>query len=134
MTNSDKKILILRSFIINILGKKDDLDSAIKKHSSYFVRYNEIFKSQIDSINGTAKVWTGVPTIQYILIKKLKKIYEYFEDHVIIETKYTWTSKSKRMLYIDISFKDNANLDLIIFYLRLYGKLNTDVDSLVKDL
>ena len=134
MTNSDKKILILRSFIINILGKKDDLDSTIKKHSSYFFRYNEIFKSQIDSINGTAKVWTGVPTIQHILIKKLKKIYEYFEDHIIIETKYTWTSKSKRMLYIDISFKDNANLDLIIFYLRLYGKLNTDVDSLVKDL
>ena len=70
MTNSDKKILILRSFIINILGKKDDLDSAIKKHSSYFVRYNEIFKSQIDSINGTAKVWTGVSIIQHILIKK----------------------------------------------------------------
>ena len=134
MTNSDKKILILRSFIINILGKKDDLDSAIKKHSSYFVKYNEIFKSQIDSINGTAKVWTGVSIIQHILIKKLKKIYEYFEDHIIIETKYTWTSKSKKMLYIDISFKDNANLDLIIFYLRLYGKLNTDVDSLVKDL
>ena len=134
MTNSDKKILILRSFIINILGKKDDLDSTIKKHSPYFFRYNEIFKSQIDSINGTAKVWTGVPAIQHILIKKLKKIYEYFEDHIIIETKYTWTSKSKRMLYIDISFKDNANLDLIIFYLRLYGKLNTDINSLVKDL
>ena len=107
-------------------------DAASNFELSYWI--NEIFKSQIDSINGTAKVWTGVPTIQHILIKKLKKIYEYFEDHVIIETKYTWTSKSKRMLYIDISFKDNANLDLIIFYLRLYGKLNTDVDSLVKDL
>lgn len=134
MTNSDKKILILRSFLINILGTKDDLKSCLKKVNPSTYRYSEIFKSQIDSINGKAKVWTGVPVIQHILIKKLKKIYEYFEDHVIIETKYTWTSKTKRMLYIDISFKDNANLDLIIFYLRLYGKLNTDINSLIKDL
>jgi len=134
MTNSDKKILILRSFIINILGTKDDIDSALRKPSSRFFRYDEIFKSQIDSINGNAKIWTGVPAVQHILIKKLKKIYEYFEDHILIETKYTWIDKTKKILHIDISFQDNANLDLIIFYLRLYGKLNTDIDSLIKDL
>lgn len=117
MTNSEKKNLILRSFCFNIIQNGKD----------YIL-------NQIDTLECTLKMWTGVKKSQELLKEKLEFLYEYYGDYLNINTRLKQTSKNNWMMYVDISFKDNAPLDSIITVLRIDGQLNTNIDSLVKEL
>ena len=118
MLNSDKKILILRSLIYNVIEE----DKSI------------LYLHQIDTINFKLNIWTSVKKLQEKLIEKLKFLTEYYEEHLNFDTKVVQISNKDYMFYLDITFKETVNLDTIIFFLKVENKLNSDIDSLNKGI